>query len=185
MNKDSTRGFTLVELMVVVGIIGVLASVAIPQMTHHIKRARTVEVTSGLDKIANGAALYFERYHVTKTTGGSSQLPATSGGYTPTMLHTQACRQYAGVFPETARGQFRAKVWEALLFAPERNFRYRYYWYPVQTHAARRKALAYVYALGDLDCNARYSQWRLILREEEAERLKRFGPSVVAGRETD
>src|SRR3990167_2800190 len=58
------RGFTLIELMIVVAIIGILAAVAIPAFVRYIRRAKTAEPTESLDKIAGGAKVYFQAEHV-------------------------------------------------------------------------------------------------------------------------
>ena len=39
--REGTRGFTLVELMIVVVIMGLLAAVALPSFSRYVRRSRT------------------------------------------------------------------------------------------------------------------------------------------------
>jgi len=61
--KISSHGFTLIELMIVVAIIGVLSSVAIPAFSRYMQKAKTVEAVANLDKMKVGARAYYEADH--------------------------------------------------------------------------------------------------------------------------
>jgi len=56
----SKKGFTLIELMIVVAIIGVLAAVAIPAYSGYIKRARMTELSNAMGAVGNAALEYYQ-----------------------------------------------------------------------------------------------------------------------------
>ena len=61
MRSRSRAGFTLIELMVVVAILGVLSAIAIPSFSIYMKRSRSAEATGELKALFNRAASYYQR----------------------------------------------------------------------------------------------------------------------------
>jgi prepilin-type N-terminal cleavage/methylation domain-containing protein len=51
------RGFTLIEVLIVVIILGILATLAIPQFTNMVRRARLAEAWTGLGAVRTAQAI--------------------------------------------------------------------------------------------------------------------------------
>ena len=81
MKKTLQKGFTLIELMIVVAIIGILAAVAIPAYQDYIARAQVSEAVSLLGSGKTGFSEYFSDKGVWP--GSASEVMGnTAGKYT-------------------------------------------------------------------------------------------------------
>ncbi|WP_374079014.1 type IV pilin protein [Bdellovibrio bacteriovorus] len=67
-SRKSQRGFSLVELMVVVAIIGVLASIAIPSINKYMAKARQSEAKTNLSSLYTAEKSFIAEYNT--YTGG-------------------------------------------------------------------------------------------------------------------
>lgn len=85
MIVKNARGFTLVELMIVVVVIGVLAAISIPSYQNYMKKSKRVEVQAYLMELGNTAANYKlinkNFSGITLAQLGNAQFPATSPNY--------------------------------------------------------------------------------------------------------
>ena len=54
-------GFTLIELMIVVAILGILAAIAIPAFVTYVRRAKTAEAYEQVKQVFSHAAVYYAR----------------------------------------------------------------------------------------------------------------------------
>lgn len=82
MKKQAQAGFTLIELMIVVAIIGILAAVAIPAYSDYTIKAKVANAMSSVGSLKTAVALCIQESGGDKTgcTTGAKGIPA----FTPT-----------------------------------------------------------------------------------------------------
>ncbi len=146
------RGFTLIELMIVVAIIGILAAVAIPAFMEYMKKSKSSEASLNLNKIGKNLKTEFQSTSSFVTQNGALLPDASKGGSCCGLggangVAKDKCPANASLFQD-------GQGWQELEFSVGEPSQYNYSYVGGSTEAT-------AYAIGDLDCDTKLSTWTL------------------------
>jgi type IV pilus assembly protein PilA len=152
LNTKRAAGFTLIELMIVVAIIGILAAVAVPAFMKYVRRSKTIEATMNIRKLYDSSVTYFEAEHA-NAAGGilPRQFPA-SVGWTPNGPGVCCGDPGQKCAPGKYAAQWNNTSWTALNFSVDDPFYYSYQYDQAGVDANSQFSAS---ASGDLNCDGK------------------------------
>jgi type IV pilus assembly protein PilA len=154
--EDREAGFTLVELMIVVAIIGVLAALAIYGVSRYLKHSKTAEATRNLGAIETGSKNAFQQE--------TDQSGSGVGPFVHQFCPTSAISPPSTGLPAAAKikapaADWNDPAWVCLKFSINEP---QFYKYSYSTNSSTGTAATYqATANGDLDGNGTASTFLL------------------------
>ena len=157
--KNGAKGFTLIELMIVVAIIGILAAVAIPAFMKYIRRSKTSEATMNIRKLFDSSVSYFNEEHAARDGQIlNRQFPDTivpaPDGFPGIVCAGGDSQKY-----KPKANDFSGATWQALNFSVDDPLYYEYTYTSVGTGTASKFTAR---ARGDLNCDTNLSTFERV-----------------------
>lgn len=116
---SKVRGFTLIELMIVVAIIGLLSSVAIPSFIKYTRRAMTSEATMNIRRMYDGAVTYYVSEHANSNGSAQDRRFPADAGPTPSSIP-------AATRVQVTPSEWSSQEWQQLDFMVSDPVRFSY-----------------------------------------------------------
>ena len=155
-------GFTLIELMIVVAIIGILAAVAIPAFMRYVAKSKTTEATQSLRRLYEGSRSYYMDIGAARGTTGALalQFPLTE-----VVTPAASCCLSVGRKCPPNPTVWDSSTWDALHFdLPDPH----YYRYEYSSSGTDTDATFTARAIGDLDCDGNLSTFEMTAHANSA-----------------
>lgn len=158
MRVKRASGFTMIELMVVVAIIGILAAVAIPAFMKNARKAKTSEAIVHIRKIYGASRVYIiEEHHLQNGTVLPQQFPDSQAA-TP----VASCCGSPGAKCPGNPSDWDIETWRALQFSLDDPHYFRYEYESTGSASAGPGSRFTIRALGDLNCNGDQSTFEMV-----------------------
>jgi type IV pilus assembly protein PilA len=94
--RKQHAGFTLIELMVVVAILGILCAIALPAFIHYVRRSKAAEASQNLSMMYKLAASYMAQEHSNQSLGAGIGTYCSVGNEPVTPNPTASKQPYNG-----------------------------------------------------------------------------------------
>ncbi len=153
LERPTVAGFTLIEMMVVVAIIGVLAGVAVQGYRIFLFRSRTSEVYLNLREIVKGEIVYYSSPQIDSN---GNPLPKKFAPFPYTPVDDPCANGSPRYNYDPAI--WKKNGWDAIGFSPDRA---HFYQYKVETTGTGDNAKMTAIARGNLDCDNTFSTFKI------------------------